>query len=193
MHEQLGAPPSRIEHTPTDDDVMSRLRAGDIDLLAVLFERHQTALFRFYLRMTGDRTASEDMVQEVFFRILKYRHTYQPGTQFVTWMYRVARNVRVDHARKRREEIAWDEQYAPAIGPGDAIEEEQDRALLRRAMLSLSDDKRELLTLSRFQKLKCEQIAALLGCETGTVKVRIHRALRELREVFFRLRQGGKA
>ncbi|HKW74322.1 MAG TPA: RNA polymerase sigma factor, partial [Terriglobales bacterium] len=62
--------------------------------------------------------------------------------------------------------------------------EQQEAVLLRRALLELPEEKREVLVLSRFQGLKYEQIAELMGCEVNTVKVRVHRALQELREKF---------
>ncbi len=65
-----------------DEDVMLQVRNGAGDDLGVLFDRYQTPLFNFYSKLTGNRTLSEDLVQEVFFRILKYRQTYRPGTPF---------------------------------------------------------------------------------------------------------------
>ena len=69
----------------------------------------------------------------------------------------------------------------------DAAEAEQQAALLHRALLILPEEKREVLVLSRFQELKYDEIARLLDCEVNTVKVRIHRALRELRGIFEKL------
>jgi RNA polymerase sigma-70 factor (ECF subfamily) len=175
-----------------DDLLMLAVRNGDVCKLGLLFERHQGPLFNFYLRMTGNREASEDLVQEVFFRILRLRHTYRGGGQFTTWMYRIARNARIDGLRKRRWEVALDEgaeQSAPDRGPSpvEAIESKQEAALVRQALARLPEQKRELLVLSRFQGLRYDQIAELLGCEPGTLKVRIHRALQALREIFFEL------
>jgi RNA polymerase sigma-70 factor (ECF subfamily) len=141
----------------------------------------------FYLRTTGNRASSEDLVQDVFVRILKYRRTYRPGTRFLTWMYHIARHARVDYLRKRRGEIAWDDGYAPAVLPGDPVELAQRRHWLELALQRLSDDKREVLVLSRFQGLHYDAIAQLLSCEPGAVKVRVYRAMRELREHFHQI------
>ena len=81
---------------------------------------------------------------------------------------------------------------SPAVVPNDPAEAEQQTALLHKALLMLPGEKREVLVLSRFQELKYEEIARMLDCEVGTVKVRIHRALRELRTVFEKL-SGAKA
>src|SRR5207302_7941166 len=69
-----------------DEDVMLQVRDGAGEMLGVLFDRYQTPLFNFYSKLTGDRTLSEDLVQEVFLRILKYRQRYSPGTPFRAWV-----------------------------------------------------------------------------------------------------------
>jgi RNA polymerase sigma-70 factor, ECF subfamily len=180
--------------TVTDEALMTAVRAGDLAKLGVLFERYHEALFEFLSRMTGDRTAAEDLVQDIFVRILKYRATYRDGGRFETWLYRIARNARAEYFRTRRAlEPLTDEALEhpePNPGPMRQLEAARDRSCLKQALLQLADEKRELLVLARFQGMKHEQIAELLGIETGAVKVRIHRALRELREIFLKLSEG---
>jgi RNA polymerase sigma-70 factor (ECF subfamily) len=69
-----------------------------VDRLAMLFDRHHRALFGFFYRMTGDRPAAEDLVQEVFVRVLKYRAAYREQGSFKAWLFRIARNARHDFA-----------------------------------------------------------------------------------------------
>jgi RNA polymerase sigma factor (sigma-70 family) len=172
-----------------DEDVMLQVRDGEVQMLGVLFDRYQSPLFNFYSKMTQDRTVSEDLVQEVFLRILRYRHTYRPGTSFRGWMYQIARNTRIDQVRKvRPESPLTTEPLATTLGGvSDDAERQQEAQLLQRALMQLPEDKREILVLSRFQELKYDEIARLLGCETGAVKVRVHRALQQLREVYLGL------
>ncbi len=175
----------------TDESLMLAVRDGDVAKLGLLFERHHVSLFDFLNRMTGDRVAAEDLVQEVFVRILKYRATYQDSGAFKAWLFRIARNARADHFRRRPsvEPLADADLERPeqAPGPFRQLERNRDVARLKRALLMLSDDKRELLVLARYQDMKHEQIADVLGVEVGTVKVRLHRVVRELREIFLRL------
>lgn len=166
---------------------MLRVRDGVGEMLGILFDRYHSPLYNFYCKLTGDRTLSEDLVQEVFFRILKYRQTYRPGTPFRAWVYQIARNTRVDHFRKQKPEVEWEVEMSPAVEPTDSAQQKQEAELLHRALLELSEEKREVLVLSRFQELKYEEIARLMGCEVNTVKVRVHRALQELRQIFARL------
>jgi hypothetical protein len=92
-----------------DEQVMLDVRAGEVGKLELLFDRHHRALFRYFLHLTSNRAASEDLVQEVFFRILKYRPTYQPETRFCAWMFKVGRHVHMDHAVRHKAEVAMPE------------------------------------------------------------------------------------
>lgn len=171
---------------------MTAVQEGDVARLGVLFERHHRALFNFFLRLTGERNASEDLVSDVFLRILKYRATYQPGTQFRTWMYHLARNAHIDRFKARRKEFLMDpddvrEPASQAPPPGEALERREQLALLKAAMARLPEEKREIIALCRFSGLKYEEIARMLGCEVGALKVRMHRAVRALRDTYFEL------
>jgi RNA polymerase sigma-70 factor (ECF subfamily) len=129
-------------------------------------------------------------VQEVFLRILKYRQSYQPGTPFRAWIYQIARNARVDHYRKTPKHITFEPEMAPAVMPRDSAQQSEEVELLHRALLQMPVEKKEILILSRFQELRYDEIARLLGCELGTVKTRIHRAIQELRQTFRQLESG---
>ena len=174
-----------------DEQIMQEVRSGNVGKLETLFDRHHRALFRYFLRLTSDRAASEDMVQDVFFRILKYRHTYQPETSFRAWMYQVGRNVWLDHTGRHKGEVALPENAGEIGGsevPADRqVQNKQETVLLHRALAAMPPEKREVLVMSRFQELKYEEIASVLKCEVGTVKVRVYRALRDLGDRFFAL------
>src|SRR6201993_735971 len=154
-----------------DEELMFHVRNGTGEMLGVLFSRYQSPLFNFYCKLTGDRSLSEDLVQDVFFRILKYRQTYKPGTSFKTWMYQIARNARLDNFRKQRPQVEIEDSLLPVIMPADRGQQSQETAWLHKALMMLPDEKREILVLSRFQELKYEEIAKLLGCQPNAVKV----------------------
>lgn len=170
---------------------MQAVRDGDVAKLGLLFERYHVPIYDFLSRVTGNRSAAEDLTQDVFMRVLKYRSTFRDGGRFETWLFRIARNARADYFRRRRPTgplLDEDLERAEA-GPGPAgqLEGVRERARLRRALMRLSDDKRELLVLARYHSMKYEQIAELLDIEVGAVKVRVHRAVRELRDIFLQL------
>ena len=178
----------------SDNRLMEEVRDGKVERLAILFERHHIMLFNFFLRLTGNRSASEDLVQDVFFRILKYRDTYQGQSKFTLWMYQIARHVHVDYLRKQKPELPLDDQFEePAAAEPPAFERlsaEVDAGLLKKALDRLPLRKREVLLLSRFQEMKYREIAELLGCDIGSIKSTVHRAIKELGKIYFEL-QGG--
>lgn len=124
-------------------------------------------------------------------RILKYRQTYRGDSHFALWLYRIARNAHADHFRKKHAVDFNDEQLEGQQSndplPIDTIEYGQQIDLLHRALAQLPHDKREVLVLSRFQELKYHEIADLLNCTVGTIKLRVHRAIKELRTAFYAL------
>src|ERR1051326_4209773 len=164
---------------------MAQVRGGDLRKLALLFERHHRSLYNFFVHMTGSRDLSEDLVQEVFVRILRYRHTYDESRPFPAWLYQIARNVKLERAKKRNRELRVvkpvgddgereREPAAPEPGAEESLRKQQEIGLLRRALERLPDEKREVLVLSRYQNLPYEHIAQVLGCEIGAVKVRVY-------------------
>jgi RNA polymerase sigma-70 factor (ECF subfamily) len=188
--ERAGTENDQTMKLAPDEDLMLEVRNGAGETLGVLFDRYHTPLYNFYSKLTGDRTLSEDLVQEVFLRILKYRQSYQPGTPFRAWIYQIARNARVDHYRKTPKHITFEPEMAPAVMPKDSAQHSEEAELLHRALMQMPEEKREILILSRFQELRYDEIARLLGCELGTVKTRIHRAIQELRQTFRQLESG---
>jgi RNA polymerase sigma factor (sigma-70 family) len=166
---------------------MKLVQAGDPAQLATLFERYHVGLFRYLLSLTRNRALSEELVQEVFFRVLKYARSYNPNLPFPVWLYGMARNARFDSLHKRRAEVTVSEMediQSSAPMPEEEIVRKQNVRFLQEALQQLPEEKREVLILSRFHDMRYEEIARILKCEIGTVKVRVYRALKELRERF---------
>ena len=183
-----------------DDQLMNRVREGDTESLAELFERYHRHLFRFFYHLCGSSGLAEDLTQEVFFRMLKFRGTFQKGARFTPWMYQIARNVHVDQVRRRQLEMPLFDDRAekdrepldPGMSPELTLLRGNDLAILRKALMRLPEERRELLVLSRWQNLRYEEIAAIVQCEPAAVKTRVFRAMRQLSEIFFRM-SGRKA
>ena len=145
--------------------------------------------------LTNQPSVGEDLVQIVFYRILKYRHTYRDEGKFSAWIYHLARKVSADHFRKHASTpVPTDpsdlhEQADPGAQPSDQAASAEDTVLLRAALARLPLEQREVLVLSRLQNLEHKEIARLFDCSVGAVKVRAHRALKELRDVYFKIRK----
>lgn len=174
----------------TDERLMLSVRDGDVRKLGLLFDRHHQRLFSFFCRLTGNRSVAEDLVQDVFFRILKYRKSFREDSRFNTWMFQIARNARADFFRKHSSEPSLQIDFDVADAspfPNEKLEREQESKRLNQALLELPSDKRELLVLARYQELRYDEIAELLNVDVGTIKVRVHRAIKQLREIFNKL------
>ena len=180
-------------HNLTDNVLMIKVKEGDLDKLGLLYERHKRRLFGFFYHMGNNPSVSEDLVQNVFVRILKYRKSYTGEGSFTAWMFSMARNVNYDHHKKvakdgiSREISPEDANAGSEDGLNDQMDHEGNKALLNRALGLLADDKREVLLLSKYRELKFHEIAQILGCTEGAAKVRVHRALKDLRTIFLQL------
>jgi RNA polymerase sigma-70 factor (ECF subfamily) len=167
----------------SDEELMRRVRTGELSLMGELFERHHQTLFRFVWRMTGRAETSDDIVQEVFARMIRHRASFADGNRFQTWMFSIARNAFTDLWRRRRRETGLGE-IEPAAAVGETVERHQEAALLHRTLLALPEAQREVIVMSRFLGLRHAEIASLLGCDETTARVRLHRALAALRELY---------
>lgn len=172
---------------------MLKVKSGDVEKLGLLFHRYSRRLFGYFYRMTGEAATSEDLVQNVFVRILKYKHTYADGGNFESWTFHMARNIHKDHLKKNKR-YHWQEDMTRWESHLKETNHQEAQLLkhdtlnnLETALRSLPPEKRELLELTRFQKMKYEQVAQLLGISESAVKVRVHRILKELKENYLKL------
>ena len=183
----------------SDHELMLAVRDGELAALGELFERHHGPLFGFLVKLTGHHAAAEDIAQTVFQRMLKYRHTYRDDGSFTAWMYHLARRCAADHFRKANaapaatDPIDLQDHADDAPDAGDRAARRDEHNLLHLALNRLARDDREVLLLSRFQELSFAEIATILECSAGAAKVRAHRALRQLRDIFLQLQREGPA
>ncbi|MEM6964880.1 MAG: sigma-70 family RNA polymerase sigma factor [Bacteroidota bacterium] len=175
----------------TDEQLMMQVRNGDIAQAAVLFDRYSGRLYNFFVRLTYDQALSEDLTQSVFERIIRYRSSFNDHHQFKSWIFQIARNVRTDFYKKNKIKVA-DEIDVSSVrlmtsSVAEKMEHQEDLKNLEKAMLRLSAEQREILVLTRFQKLKYAQVAEMLNTSEGAVKVKVHRAIKSLRTVFLKI------
>ena len=179
-----------------DAEAMGQVRDGCVERLSFLFDRHHLRLFNFFLRLTGHRGTSEDLTQEVFLRMLRYRSSFRMGAAFHPWMWQIARNVHLDHRSSSRITLPLEAVHTGLTngedGPDQCLVRDQELEHLRRALGRLEPAKRELLLLSREPELGYKDLAKVMDCSVGALKVQVHRALKELKGHFVEL-QGGQA
>ena len=175
----------------TDESIMEAVKNGDLQQASVLFDRYQKPIFNFLARMTLDRNVAEDLTQNVFFRLIRYRTSFREGNLFRSWVYQVARNVFVDHCHKEKQMRKPDyvdvEKVRDYILDRDDEEQSEREQVLYLSLQRLSIEQRELLTLTRFQGMPYHEVAELLGTSVANIKVKVHRAIRQLRDHYFEL------
>ncbi len=182
----------------SDSDLMLSYADGQVKAFEELVSRHEKPLFNFILRSCGNASRAEEILQEVFLRVIKYSDSYKPTAKFTTWVYTIARNLCIDKARKRSRatELSLDEPrgsdadgptlgHKLADGGAEAASVEYDRQAFRQkleeALDQLPDEQREVFVLREFSGLKYREIADAVDCKVPTVKSRMRYALKALR------------
>lgn len=172
----------------SDKALMMKVKKGDLDKLGLLFERYNRPLFSFFYRMCKDHGTSEDLVQSVFERMLKYRESYTGSGTFTTWMFSIARNAHIDHYRKVKRsavpvEIDEERLEVEEDAPFVIDQKEQKKNVLEMALERLDEEKREIVILSRYEGLKYKEIADILNTTEGAIKVKMFRAMKDLKNL----------
>ncbi len=175
----------------SDESYMLKVKQGDLNMLVPLFQRYQKRLYNFFLNLSNDENISQDLVQNVFVRIMKYRESYNDQFKFKTWMYQMARHLYYDHY-KANTKIQNQFVSVEAIRDADNSESEMVKQQemehqLMTALQKLPNEKREILVMSKFQRMPYEEIAEITDSSVANVKVKVHRAIKSLREVYFKI------
>ena len=174
----------------SDEKIMLKVKDGNLAELTQLFDRYYVRLYNFFLKLTFDKDASEDLTQTLFYRIIKYRHSFKHNDgSFKSWIYQVARNVHIDFCRENKRHSEHfkkvDEDHDNLPGLSDTYSE-LDFEALDKAMEKLNPDEREILVLSRYQGLKYEEISRIKNISVAAIKVQVHRAMKHLRLIYFK-------
>lgn len=193
-----------------DTELLERFTAGRPEAFGVLLERYQGPIYHFILRSVRDTATAEDLAQETFTRIIRNASQFRSESKFSTWLYRVARNLCIDHARKmkHRRHRSLEAPTADADGTGTPLVErialatpgtdaEADGATLRsriaEAVEALPAEQREVFLLRQVQQLPYAEIGAITGTSENTAKSRMRYALLRLQELLADVAGEGRA
>jgi RNA polymerase sigma-70 factor (ECF subfamily) len=169
---------------------MLRYQRGDERAFDLLVERYSPRVYALLTRFLGHAEGREDLVQEVFLRVIRARADYRPEARFSTWLYRIAFNLCVNESERRRpgsslDERAsenrdgWPDERAPA--PGAELEREDLVATVRAAIAALPARQRMALVLAKYEELPYDEVGKVLGISEKAIKSMIHRAREALR------------
>lgn len=165
----------------SNESLMQAVAAGRLDRLTCLFDRCHSAVHALCARLVGSVDAADDLSQEVFLRVLRFRHSYRATASFRTWLYRIAYNACMDYRRSQRAAREVPIDALPEQGTVDEPSDHLRVAAVQRALCALPAPDRTVLVLSRFDGMTYAEIAAIMGSTPGAIRVRAHRALRALR------------
>jgi RNA polymerase sigma-70 factor, ECF subfamily len=175
-----------ISEDTRDDVLLRRAAKGDEDAFTVLYRRHQAALYRFALRMTGNAWASEEIVQDVFMTLMREPKKYDPTrAALAAYLYGIARNRVMKHLERLPREVALDEHHENGsrggagvingVTPMHWVEGQERIEQVRAAVLDLPPEFREAVVLCELEELSYEEASQRMGCPIGTIRSRLHR------------------
>lgn len=198
----------------TDEELLARYRRGDDSAFRSLVKRHQRGVYNFALRQVREPSTAEDIVQEVFVRVVQNVGTFKEEARFTTWAYTIARNLCIDHLRKRvhRRHPSLDapsegqSQQDGADGPtlGEKVAAsgagadrqvigKQLQAHITAAVERLPEDQREVFLMRQVGELAFKEIADIVGISENTVKSRMRYALERLQVALVEFEDYAKA
>ena len=174
-----------------DNELISKVLQGDHQAYAGLVHRYQNYVFTLTLRLVKSREEAEEVSQDVFIKAYKYLADFRGDAKFSTWLYTIVNNTCISFLRKKKLNIQSldDERVFAAADNRDAgfradgIEQKSRHAMVGEAISRLKPDDAAIITLFYKNEQNLEEIAAVLGLEVNTAKVRLHRARARLKEI----------
>ncbi|HVW86998.1 MAG TPA: sigma-70 family RNA polymerase sigma factor [Bryobacteraceae bacterium] len=186
-----------------DTDLMVRVQRDDAQSFSALLHRNRALVIQFLARMVHNRDIAEELAQDVFVRVYRSRHSYEPSAKFSTWLYRITTNVALNYfrdQRRRLNNVSLDVQEADHLrreAPDHAplAEEQLVRSALaeqiRQAIHSLPPKQRAAVIMHKYDEMDYGQIAQVLGCSSSAVKALMFRAYETLRRRLKNLSESG--
>jgi RNA polymerase sigma-70 factor, ECF subfamily len=163
----------------SDEQLMRLAARGDVQAFGTLYDRYQPRLLAFLTRFTGDVTVAQDLTQDTFWRAWEYRETFRNDRPFSAWIYTIARNAAVSELRRaHRHFVPLDPELS--TGFDDQAERLSLREQVRSALRQLPYDQRMCLILREYEGFSHAEIAGVVGCSEGAVRVISYRARRAL-------------
>ena len=183
--------------SPSDDELMRAFTDGDTAAMEALFNRHRRELFGWLVLHAENRSEAEDIYQETWLRVLENASAYTPDGNFRAWLWRIARNLAADRARKKKPALILDapsgeDDEAPMLDsiPDETavhvlagMEADERRARVRTAVGRLSAALRDVVLLRVNGELEFREIARTLDLPLGTVLARMHNAVAKLKKM----------
>ena len=184
----------------SDDFLMQQFLSGDQGAFSILVNRYKLDIFRFILGKVKNREQASDLTQEVFIKLFKAAKNYASRGKFKAWLYCLAQNLCIDEYRKRQKVSIFalhraansvtetnprqfDQLVDEENNPMQEVESFELQETLNMALELIPDNQKTALILCQYQGMSYAEIAEIQNCPVGTVKSRIHNALRKVKEI----------
>lgn len=175
----------------TDERIMTGISQGRLDGANILYSRYHVKIYNYFLRLTFNREVSLDLMQNVFYRLIKYRKSWKKNHAFAPWIFKISRNEYNDYMKKEGRFInnSVDLEEINMSSAGMIIDPaKSDQVInLHNALARISPEHRRVLLLSKYMKLNNKEIADILDSNENAIKGMIFRAMCKLREVYFKI------
>jgi RNA polymerase sigma-70 factor, ECF subfamily len=191
-------PAAMTGESSTDAEVMLRVKAGDQSAFDYLVQKYRRPLVNFMYRMARNSAAAEDLAQEVFLRVYRSRESYEASAKFTTWLYRIATNLAVNHARDTRHErpevsVSLDETNDDSstttlqlpdgsLTAEQAMVQQERLQAIRSKVEALPEQQRLAVIMHKYQQMDYKQIAEVLKKSESATKSLLFRAYETLRD-----------
>ncbi len=189
---------SELRSPLSDEELMALFQRGNEEAFTQLVRRYKDPLTNYVYRFLGELDRANDVVQETFLRLYHYRHSYQRGLRFATWLFKVASNLTKTELRRdvwRRQHIVHpdagrdDDEHGAfefldtESTPDVRVDNAMKVRLVQQALMQISAAYREVVILRDVQQMSYDEIAEITGLEIGTVKSRINRGRAQLHKL----------
>ena len=171
----------------SDAELLRRVQADDLDAFEEFFARYRASIYRTAYGLTGDRQAAEEILQDTFARAYQRRHSLHSDVSPLPWLHRVSLNLCYSRLSRRRlatnpiDDVTESSRADDGPLPADRAEQAELRRIVRDGSAALPEKHRSVVVLYYLQRLSLQETSEVLGIQLGTVKSRLHYALRGLR------------
>ena len=176
--------PAAAATVTSDEELISRIAAGDKLAMQVLFARHHVRVYRFILRLVGNEAQAEDLISEVFLDVWRQAASFEARSAVSTWLLGMARFKALSSLRKRTDEALDEDAAATIADPSDdpemAVQAKDRGDMMRRCLAALSPEHREIIDLAYYHEKSIEETAQIVGIPVATVKTRMFYARKHL-------------
>jgi len=175
----------------SDEELLVLYRNGEAGAMDQLVARYKNAICAFVYRMDRRPSDSEDIAQEVFLKVHEFRHTFDPGRKFSTWIFGIAHNICLNRVRKDKWFAFWPKESpdsdkpkefeSPGLSPRDAAEEKERAELVKKCIQALPFLQKECLVLREYENMDYKEIADVIKKPIGTVRILLYSARQNLK------------